>query len=348
MIATKALPPVRPRRPRPLVACLVLLGALCVIAVTALGTGDFRLSPGQVIDTLLGGGPPGGHFVVLELRLPRLLVGFAVGAALGMAGAVFQSLTRNPLGSPDVIGFTVGSASGGLLVILVFSGGTLAIALGAVGGGMLTALAVFLLALRGGIQGTRLVLVGIGISAMLEAFNVYLLSRASVNEAQSASAWLVGSLNARGWEHLRPLSVALLLLIPCALVLVGELRMLQLGDETAAVLGVRVQRSRVALMTVAVALTAVATATAGPVAFIALTAPPLAHWLTRGPGPDLVASGLMGACVLTLGDLAAQRLLAPTQLPVGVMTGVIGGGYLCLLLLTQSRAARPGPSSQSG
>lgn len=325
---------------------LLLLTALACTSVYALGTGDFELTFREVLDTFGGAGPPGAEFVVFELRMPRLLVGCGVGAALGVAGAVLQSLTRNPLGSPDVIGFTVGSASGGILAILVLGGGTVTIALGAVGGGLATATAVYLLAMRDGVNGTRLILVGIGVGAMLAALNAYLLSRASVHEAQSASAWLVGSLNARGWEHLGPLVAALVVLGLLLVPLARELRIMALGDATAAVLGVRVQRVRFALMAVAVGLTAVATATAGPVAFIALTAPPLARALTRVPGANLVVSALAGALLLTVADLFAQRLLAPTILPVGVMTGTIGGLYLGVLIFRGSRRPPAGRTAR--
>lgn len=320
---------------------LLLLAALGCVAVYALGTGDYRLTPGEVVDTLNGAGPPGARFVVFELRLPRLLVGCAVGASLALAGALLQSLTRNPLGSPDVVGFTVGAASGGVLVILVFGGTTLTVSLGAVGGGLATSLAMYLLAMRGGDggRGTRLILVGIGMSAMLEALNAYLLSRASVNEAQSASAWLVGSLNARGWEHLTPVAVTLAVLGAVLVVLIDDLRVMELGDDNAASLGVHVRRVRFSVLAVVVGFSAVATAVAGPVAFIALTAPPLARLLTRTPGPNLPASALTGALLLTVSDLFAQRLLAPTILPVGVMTGAIGGVYLCFLLFRGSRVS---------
>ncbi|WP_051713280.1 FecCD family ABC transporter permease [Spirillospora albida] len=341
---TATAPPKAPRRrrirPRGVTVTAALALLLGAVVVVALGVGDYPLAPGDVVATLLGGGPPGAEFIVMELRLPRVLLGCAVGAAFAMSGAVFQSLTRNPLGSPDIIGFTVGSASGGIAVIMVFGGGAAQIATGAIGGGLLTGLAMYLLAYRGGVHGIRLVLVGIGISAMLEALNAFLLSRAEVNKAQSASAWLVGSLNGRGWEHLRPLTAALVVLVPCAALLARNLRMLELGDTTATALGIPVERSRLALMTVGVGLTAVATATAGPVAFIALAAPQLAKRLTRAPGPNLPAAALMGAVLLSVSDVAAQRLLAPTQLPVGVMTGVVGGLYLGWLMLTEWRAGR--------
>ncbi|MDX6740062.1 FecCD family ABC transporter permease [Actinocorallia sp. A-T 12471] len=324
-------------RTRGPVAGVFLLGALALVAVYALGTGDFALSPDQVVATLRGQGPPGAEFVVFELRLPRLLVGIGVGMALGVAGAVFQSLTRNPLGSPDVVGFTVGAASGGILVLLLFGAGTLSVAFGAVGGGLATAVAVYLLAMRGGVAGTRLILVGIGVAAMLEALNAFLLSRASVNEAQSATAWLVGSLNARGWEQFGPLAAALVVLGALMVLIVGDLRIMELGDDTAAALGVRVQRTRLIVMGAAVGLTAIATATAGPVQFIALTAPPVAKFLTRSPGPNVLASAFTGAVLLTVSDLAAQRIIAPTILPVGIMTGAIGGVYVAFLLIRGSR-----------
>jgi len=174
---------------------------------------------------------------------------------------------------------------------------------------------------------------------MLEALNAYLLSRASVNEAQSASAWLVGSLNARGWEHLTPVAVTLAVLGAVLVVLIDDLRVMELGDDNAASLGVHVRRVRFSVLAVVVGFSAVATAVAGPVAFIALTAPPLARLLTRTPGPNLPASALTGALLLTVSDLFAQRLLAPTILPVGVMTGAIGGVYLCFLLFRGSRVS---------
>ncbi|RKS77006.1 iron complex transport system permease protein [Actinomadura pelletieri DSM 43383] len=325
---------------RPIAVAALLTVVLAAVVVAALGIGDYRLPPDQVVATLLGGGPPGAEFIVIDLRLPRVLVGCAVGAALAVGGAILQSLTRNPLGSPDIIGFTIGSASGGIAVILVFGGGAAQISAGAVGGGLLTALAIYLLAFRDGVHGIRLVLVGIGISTMLEALNAYLLSRAEVNAAQSASAWLIGSLNARGWEDLGPLVAVLALLLPCVALLGRDLRMLELGDATAGGLGVRVERSRLALMAVAVGLTATAVAVAGPVAFIALVAPQLAKRLTRAPGPNLLTAALMGAVLLSISDIAAQRIVAPTQLPVGVMTGVVGGLYLGWLMLTEWRAGR--------
>ncbi|KDN87608.1 hypothetical protein KCH_06210 [Kitasatospora cheerisanensis KCTC 2395] len=312
---------------------LLLLGA----AAWTLTAGDYPLPVREVLDILGGGGRRADRYIVMEVRLPRMLTALLVGAALGLAGALFQTLARNPLGSPDVIGFTVGSATGALTVILLIGGGAAFVAGGAVVGGLVTSLLVYLLARRGGTQGHRLVLVGIGLSSLLSSLNAYLIARASFGDAQSAAVWLTGSLNARGWEHCTPLALALLVLLPAALLLGRPLRMLEMGDETAASLGVRTELVRIRLVLIGVALTAAATAAAGPVPFIALIAPQAVRRLTRTAGPNLLGSALLGALLLALSDLAAQRLLAPTQLPVGVLTGIIGGAYLVWLITRQWR-----------
>jgi iron complex transport system permease protein len=262
-----------------------------------------------------------------------VLTALLVGGAFGIAGAIFQSISRNPLGSPDIIGFTMGSVTGALIVILIIDGSTGQVALGAVLGGVVAAAVVYLLALRGGVQGYRLVLVGIGVSAMLQSVNAYLITRATRDDAFAAAHWIVGSVNGRGWEHVWPVSACLAVLVPLAFVLARPLAMLEMGDDAARSLGVDAERSRLALVFVAVLLTAVATASTGPIAFVALAAPQLARRLTRAASPGLGTAALMGALLLVASDLAAQRLFT-TDLPVGVMTGAVGGIYLCWLLST--------------
>jgi iron complex transport system permease protein len=320
--------------------CAVIVLALVGTAVWSLTAGDYPMPVADVVDVLTGGGRRADRYIVMEVRLPRLLTALLVGAALGLAGSLFQTLARNPLGSPDVIGFTVGSATGALAVILVIGGGAAAVAGGAVAGGMLTSVLVYLLARRGGTQGYRLVLVGIGVSSLLSSLNAYLIARASFGDAQSAAVWLTGSLNARGWEHCGPMAAALVLLLPAAVLLGRPLRMLEMGDDAASSLGVRTERARVWLVLIGVGLTAAATAAAGPIPFVALIAPQAVRRLTRATGPNLLGSTLLGALLLALSDLAAQRLLAPTQLPVGVLTGVVGGCYLVWLIVGQWRSKR--------
>ncbi|MDK1475629.1 iron chelate uptake ABC transporter family permease subunit [Streptomyces sp. 549] len=328
-------------RPRALLSGLLLLVLALGMAVLAIGTGDYPLSPAEVLRTLAGGGAPADAFIVNELRLPRVITGLLVGAALGLSGAVFQSLVRNPLASPDILGFTHGAATGALLAIFVIGGSSLALAGGALLGGLATGLAVYLLAWRGGLHGYRLILIGIGIAAILTGVNGYLLTRGQVFEVSRAVLWMTGSLDGRGWENAVPLLVVLAVLLPVVLLGCSRgLRMLEMGEDAAYALGVRVERVRVTLLASAVLLASFAAAAAGPVAFVALTAPQLARRVTRAPGPNLVPAVLMGAALLVSADWLAQRALVGQQLPVGVVTGVLGGCYLVWLLATERRAGR--------
>ncbi|MEU8398387.1 iron chelate uptake ABC transporter family permease subunit [Nonomuraea sp. NPDC048892] len=313
-----------------LVTALLVLTGSCV-AVAALSTGEFTVPVPDILGALFGQGTPVAELIVGRLRAPRVVTGLLVGAAFGVSGAIFQSLTRNPLGSPDFIGFTAGASTGG--IIAVVSGGSAAmIAGGALTGCVVTAVLVYALAYRGGVQGYRLVLVGIGANALLVALNSYLLTRANINDAATAGAWLTGSLSGRGWDHALPVALALVVLLPVCAYVSRPMRMIEMGDDAARAMGIRVEVVRGAALTAGVLLSGVATAAAGPVVFVALAAPQLARRLTRSPGVTMGASALMGAVLLTGADLAAQRLLAPTQLPVGVLTAAIGGTYLVLLL----------------
>lgn len=335
---------VRGRLPRrAALACALLAVATLAVAVTAVavGSGEADLAAADALRALVASGPPGADFVVDTLRLPRVLNALLVGAALGMAGAIFQRITRNPLGSPDIVGFTWGSATGAVLVIMAVGGGTAAVAGGALAGGLATAAAVYLIA-WGGSGGYRLILVGIGMSALLAALNTYLIARAPLDTAQAARVWLTGSLNGRGWEFTGPLTLALAVLVPVAVALTPRLRALELGDDMAHALGVRAERARLGLIAAAVALTAVATATAGPIAFVALAAPQIARRLTRAAAPGLGAGALMGALLLAAGDLLAQRLMPGAELPVGVVTGALGGVYLLWLLWHEWRTGGRG------
>lgn len=319
-------------------AALVVLGL--VVSAVQLSTGDFHIPLPEVIRVLTHNGGSGSDvFVIQSLRLPRLLTALLVGAALGVGGALFQSLSRNPLGSPDIIGFNSGASVGALVVIVELHGGVGAVSLGSVVGGLVTAVAVYLLALRNGSQGYRLVLVGIGVAAMLDSVVSYLLTRASVDDAQAASVWLVGSLNGRGWEYVRPLSLVLVVLLPLAGCLSRGLRTMELGEDVGRGLGLRIQGIQASAVLIGVGLTAVSTAAAGPIAFVALSAPQIARRLTGLSGPNTVVSALTGAVLLAASDLAAQHVLGGS-LPVGVITGALGGLYLAWLLSREWRKGR--------
>ncbi|MFJ9819709.1 FecCD family ABC transporter permease [Streptomyces sp. NPDC101151] len=325
---------------RALIVVILLLAAALAAGVALIGTGDAKIPAADVIRTLAGDGTAYQDFIVNELRLPRVLVGLLVGASLGLGGALFQAVSRNPLGSPDVLGLSQGSTAGALVVIVLMSGSATQVTVGALIGGLVTGLAIYLLAWKQGVHGYRLVLVGIGVSAIVTAVNGYLLTKADLVDAARAVVWMTGSLNGRGWEQVWPMAWLCAVLVPLVLAQARGLRMMEMGDDVANALGVRVQRVRLVLMVCAVLLTAAATAAAGPVSFVALTAPQLARRLTRSPGPNLVPSLCMGATLLVGADWASQRAFGADQLPVGVVTGVLGGGYLLWLLVTERRAGR--------
>ncbi|MCP2331629.1 FecCD family ABC transporter permease [Actinoalloteichus caeruleus] len=311
----------------------VLAGAVVLAALASLGYGEAGYGLAEVVRVLGGApGPAGAEFVILTLRLPRVLAAVLVGLALGVSGAVVQSLTRNPLGSPDVLGFTTGAATGGILHITLVGGTALAVAGGAVLGGVTTALTVYLLAHRGGASGARIVLVGIGVAAILASVNSYLLIRAELDDAHRAAVWLTGSLNGRTWDQVAIVAVAAVLLVPVAAALSRRMSLVEMGDDASKGLGVPVEATRRALLAVAVVLAATAVAVAGPVAFVALAAPHLARLVTRSSGPSVLTAGLVGALLLTGGDLAVRWVFAPVELPVGLATGALGGVYLTWLL----------------
>ncbi|MFJ8803832.1 FecCD family ABC transporter permease [Streptomyces sp. NPDC102487] len=325
---------------RTFVVVALLLVAAAAASVVLIGTGDFPIPVADVIRTLFDEGNASQEFIVNDLRLPRVLVGLLVGASLGLGGALFQSISRNPLGSPDVLGLGQGSTAGALIMIVLFSGSATEVALGALAGGLVTGLAIYLLAWKRGVHGYRLVLVGIGVSAIVTAVNGYLLTKADIVDAARAVVWMTGSLNGRDWTQVWPLLILCGVLVPLVLGNARGLRMMEMGDDVSYALGVRVERTRLLLMVAAVLLTAGATAAAGPVGFVALTAPQLARRLTRSPGPNLVPSMCMGATLLIVADWASQRAFGADQLPVGVVTGVLGGVYLLWLLVTERKAGR--------
>ncbi|MFD3735135.1 FecCD family ABC transporter permease [Streptomyces sp. NPDC058632] len=325
---------------RALVVGVLLLLVALTASVVLIGTGDFPISAADVVRTLLSEGDPGQEFIVTELRLPRVLVGLLVGASLGLAGALFQSISRNPLGSPDVLGLGQGATAGALVMIVLFSGTANQVALGALAGGLVTGFAIYVLAWKRGVHGYRLVLVGIGVSAIVTAVNGYLLTKSDIVDAARAIVWMTGSLDGRDWDQVWPLLALCVLLVPLVLANSRGLRMMEMGDDVSYALGVRVERVRLVLMLSAVLLTASATAASGPVGFVALTAPQLARRLTRSPGPNLMPSMCMGAALLVSADWISQRAFGAEQLPVGVVTGVLGGVYLLWLLVTERKAGR--------
>ena len=317
---------------RTLVIRLLLVVLLIALSVATLMVGTFQLDFSQVLSALTGGAEDNIRKLVVEWRLPRLLFAVLGGVALGVSGAIFQSLTRNPLGSPDVIGFDAGSYTGALVMMLLLgSTSYVLIATGAVVGGVLTALLVYLLAYRGGIQGFRFIIVGIGVSAFLVGINSYLLISTGAQQARAAVAWGFGSFSALGYEQLLPFALALVVILPLVALTRRGFAQLELGDDAAKALGVRVERQRLTMTVLGVALTAVVTAAAGPIAFVALVAPQVARRLVRSPGLDLSSAAIVGAVLLLAADFIGQRI----NITVGLVTVVLGGGYFAWLLIRE-------------
>ncbi|MGN9845504.1 FecCD family ABC transporter permease [Nonomuraea sp. H19] len=322
-------------RPRLILVCLAVAAAAFLAFCLGLGLGEVRLGLGEVIASLLGGGDQGTAFVVRELRLPRALTGLLVGAAFGLSGALFQTMTRNPLASPDMIGVTQGAGVAVVAGIVLGVGAGLQL-LG-FAGAVLAALLTYLLAWRRGAAGHRIVLVGIGLSWICTSATEYLMVISGDFQAQQALGWLFGNLNGRTWDHVLPLALALAVLVPATLLLGRWTRVLQLGDEVAVVLGTPVQAARLTLMMTGVALVAFGTAAAGPVAFVALAAPQIAQRLAGTAWPPPLASGLAGAFIVLGADLVARLLIPDVELPVGVVTGVLGAPLLLWLLARARR-----------
>nr|WP_237564367.1 iron chelate uptake ABC transporter family permease subunit [Actinomyces sp. 432] len=311
----------------------VLVAVAAAAGVYTLLTGAYTLSAADALRVLAGGGSDLDRFIVLGQRLPRVIAAVLIGAMLAISGAVFQSLSRNPLGSPDIVGFTTGATTGGLLVILVSAASSTAtIALGTTAGGFATAAVVVAVAMRRGGAGENLVLAGVALSQTLSALNDYLLSRATIQEAEVARAWQYGSLNAITWTQVRPLAAAAAVLIPLAAWVGRPAAVMELGDDAAASLGIGVGRVRAAIVGYGVVLAALCVSVAGPIGFLALAAPQLAQRLARTAGLTLSVSAAMGAALLVVADLLAQRLLAPFQIPVGLLAAACGGLYLMWLL----------------
>ena len=315
-----------------------LLGLLLVgLFVVSLMVGQTFYGPGEVVRVLLGQDVQGASFTVGTLRLPRAVLGLAAGAALGMAGVTFQTMLRNPLASPDIIGISAGASAAAVVGIVVLRLDEALVSALAIVAALATALVIYLLAYRDGVQGTRLILIGIGIAAMLDSLVAYVIVRAAAWDLQVAMRWLTGSLNGATWGIVLPLVLAALVLIPVLLTQARQLELLQLGDDAASALGVRVERTRLLVIVAAVALIAFATAAAGPIAFVAFLAGPIAARLVGPGGSLLVPAALVGGLLVLAADLIGQHAFG-TRYPVGVITGVLGAPYLVYLLIRTNRA----------
>lgn len=324
------------RRRRRIVAVTILAIVAVVLLCAMLMLGDTIYPVSDVVAVILGRDVPGASFTIGTLRLPRAITALLAGIAFGVAGSTFQTMLRNPLASPDVIGITSGASAAAILSLIVLHGSGAATMTLALVAGIFAAIVIYAAARGGESTGGRLILIGIGIGAMLDAVVAFLLVRADVYDVAVAARWMTGSLNGSRMDGIPPLLLAVIVLVPAILLLARDLGALELGDASATALGVRVDRTRVLLVVCAVALACVATATTGPIAFVAFLAGPIATRIV-GPGaPVVLPAALTGACLVMASDLIGQFAF-DTKFPVGVITGILGAPYLLYLLIRTSR-----------
>lgn len=323
-----------PVRRRSLGVAGSLVAGILVIAAATLTLGRLGIDLADLLPTVLGAGTGPDRIVFATIRGPRLVTAIAAGAAFGVSGALFQAVTRNPLGSPDVIGLSSGAAAGAAAFGLVWTG-ILPLPVGALVGAFAAMALVWVGTGRGFSSPGRMLLVGIGVSAMALAFVQYAIARAGLEQAVVVAAFVNGSLASRSWGHAAIIVTSVLVLLPCALILSRRLQLVEMGDEQADALGARSGATRLLAILIGIGLATAAVSVAGPIAFIALTAPQIARRLSRMPGPGVLLSALMGAFLLALADLVTQQAPFDVQLPVGILTAAIGGIYLGYLLIAE-------------
>lgn len=323
---------------RSLTVTLILAVLTVLLAIYGIFDGSASVTFAETLAALVGHGDEFTTMIVVEWRLPRIILAVCLGAALAMSGAIFQNLTGNPLGSPDVIGFQAGSYTGAIIVMLILQGGAIATMAGALTGGVLTAFAVFFLASqRGSARGVRLIIVGIGVSAMLASINAWILLTATVEDAIMASLWGAGNLSGSKWATVVFVLPILFALVVAVTLLNRPMRILQIGVPFATGLGLNIRIVQICAIVVGVGLTAVVTSTAGPISFIALAAPQIARRIARTDGLALLPTAATGAFLLLLADVVAQRINPASPLPVGIVTVSIGGIYFLWLLFREGR-----------
>ena len=327
----------RERRRRRALVTGVLGVLVVVVYATSLMVGQTFYGPGEVWAVLRGETVPGASFTVGELRLPRASMAVLTGAAFGLAGVTFQTMLRNPLASPDVIGISSGASAAAVVALVVLELSSTATSVVAIAAALATALVIYALAFRDGVVGSRLILIGIGVAAMLDSVVAYVIVRAAQWDLQVAMRWLTGSLNNATWDQVAPLAIAVVVAAPVLLSQARALELLQHGDDSAASLGVPVERTRLLCICTAVVLIAFATAASGPIAFVAFLAGPIAARIVGPGGSLMVPAALVGALLVLAADLAGQFAF-DARYPVGVITGVLGAPYLVYLLVRTHRS----------
>jgi len=301
--------------------------------------GKTSYSLSTIMKVLRGEQIQGATFAIATIRLPRMLCGLLAGIAFGIAGSTFQTMLRNPLASPDIIGISSGSSAAAVFCILVLRISGIGVSIAAVVSGLIVSAVIYLLSKGSGFSGGRLILIGIGIQAMINSVISFLLSRASQHDVPAALRWMSGSLNGTQIEDAVPLSIVVVIFGLIIISLTRQLKILELGDEYAVTLGVNVNAVRISLILCSVLLIAFATSVTGPIAFVAFLSGPIASRVTGSGASNTVSSGLVGA-ILVLGADIIGQLAFGTRFPAGVVTGILGAPYMLILLLIMNRRGK--------
>ena len=326
----------RKRRQRWILVTSILLLLTCIFCCAMLLLGNTIYPIQEVIRALLGEQIAGASFAVNTIRFPRMLAGLFAGFAFGVAGYVFQTMLRNPLANPNVLGITSGSSAAAVLCITMFRTSNTVVSIASIIGGLVTVAIMFLLSRGKSFSIGRLILIGIGIQAILDAVISYLLLVSSQQDIPAALRWLNGSLNGSKIEELPPLIITVVIFTPIVLLLGKHLNMLELGEQMATSLGVATDKTRMLLIVSSVLMIAIATATTGPIAFVSFLAGPIANRLVGNSFSNIIPAGLVGASLVLVADLIGQ-FATEYRFPVGVITGLLGAPYLILLLIRMNR-----------
>ncbi|AFA71699.1 putative FecCD-family membrane transport protein [Gordonia polyisoprenivorans VH2] len=320
----------------------LLLAAIVVIAaLVELASGPYFIPLADVAQVVVGGGDRIDRVTVLDWRMPRVLVGLGVGVALGAAGAITQSLARNPLASPDLLGVSMGASAAAVTMLVLLPAGLVigGVTVGTLGaaflGGILVSVVITALAYRGGLESTRLVLIGVGVNALASAVISLMLVQSRLAQAADVVSWLTGSLEARTWGQVVPLWITIGVGMSLIALAAFDFRVTHLGDAVSRALGVPVRTTLLLLWIPAVVMTAATVAAAGPITFVALAAPQLARLLYRSPTPPVIGSALVAAALVLYADLLARYALGSA--PVGIVTSALGAPFLLVLLIRVNR-----------
>ena len=325
----------------PYSGALAILAVTFVVLVLSISYGAYDISVAEVVQTLIGALPdnhPEGrsfNLVVFTFRLPRILTAFLVGMALSTSGAILQGITRNPLAEPGILGVNAGAGLAAVSIIVWFKDIPMSLLpFAAFAGALLVALVIYALAWKsGGSSPIRLILIGVAVAAMLTSATTFMLVFGDIRDVQQAHIWLAGSVYGRNWEHVHTLAAWLIVLLPLAIFSARQLNILAFGEDLAQGLGIRVEAQRLLLLTISVGLAAVAVAVSGTIGFVGLVAPHITRRLT-GPAHEglIPIAALFGGALLVTADLIGRWVVAPSELPIGIVTALIGAPYFAYLL----------------